>query len=63
MSAYNSGVTLGTPGSFPLPVKGAQGTAFTAGMKMHPAAAAAMPSRQNPLNALPPGAAPAGGHK
>lgn len=63
MSAYNTNLALGTPGSFPLPVKGQAGSSFTQGMKMHPAAMAAMPSRQNPLNAAPPGMAPAPGGK
>lgn len=66
MSAYtNSNMPLGTPGSFPLPIKGQAGTAFSNAAKMHPAAAAAAtPSRQNPLNAVVPGMAPgAGGGK
>jgi hypothetical protein len=42
----------GVPGSFPLPNPGNPGTAFTANVKMHPAANAALssPARQNPLN-------------
>lgn len=66
MSAYNPSVPLGSPGSFPLPIKGEAGSAFTGGM-MHPAANAANASRQNPLNALAPaqapGLAPAAGGK
>ncbi len=53
MSGYgNYGMPLGTPGSFPLPVKGENGSTFAANARMHPAAlAAATPSRQNPMNA------------
>jgi hypothetical protein len=59
MSDLGQGVP-GAPGSFPLPIKGEQGSAFTMN-KMHPAAAAAMPSRQNPLNNTAPSAIPAAG--
>jgi len=58
MSAYSTTMPLGSPGSFPLPIKGESGSAFMASQKMHPAAIAAMPSRQNPLNAPVPGMAP-----
>ena len=49
----------GVAGSMPLPAGGQQGNAFVAN-KMHPAAlaaAAATPSRMNPVNAGPPGVA------
>jgi hypothetical protein len=64
MSAYSPNTPLGTPGSFPLPVKGEAGSAYMANQKMHPAAMAAMaaPSRQNPMNsAAATGGAPGGG--
>jgi hypothetical protein len=43
----------GVPGSFPLPISGQQGAAYTANAKMHPAALGAQ-ARTNPLNARPP---------
>jgi hypothetical protein len=49
----------GVPGGFPLPQGGQQGTAYTMN-KMHPAAIAALPPRQNPANAASPALAPRG---
>lgn len=51
----------GVPGGFPLPQGGQKGTAYNMN-KMHPAAIAALPPRQNPTNAAPAAvAAPAAG--
>ena len=44
---YGRPLTLGSPGSKPLPVPGNQGTAFTQA-KMHPAAA--LGPQTNPMN-------------
>ena len=48
---YDAKDNAGKPGSFPLPVSGAPGMAYTNSSKQHPAAYAG-PSR-NPLNARP----------
>ena len=58
---YGGGSQLepGVPGSFPLPIKGSPGAAYTANSKVHPAAYQASP-RTNPLNR---GTAPLAGKK
>ena len=50
MSAARPGLTLGMPGSFPLPNAAAPGTTFSSNSKLHPAALAAGP-KNNPMNA------------
>ncbi len=47
--AYGRQTGPGVPGSFPLPNAGVPGTAFKANA-LHPAAAAALGPRANPLN-------------
>lgn len=53
---YGGGVQTapGVPGSFPLPNPGAAGNSYQANA-IHPAAAAALGPRANPLNAGRPG--------
>lgn len=51
MNQTQKSIGNGVPGSFPLPVSGAPGNAVAQNLKMHPAAAAALPARQNPINA------------
>ena len=45
MNQTQKSIGNGVPGSFPLPVSGAPGNAVAQNLKMHPAAAAALPAR------------------